>query len=146
MVEVELHNDRARTTPIGLARYSSEFLEAALIADEKMGKRSGYEIIAPVPVMFLVDQSLELSLKAFLLSKGLSLKELRSKKYFGHDLHPLLRKAKELNLRDLVALTEEELDTIEILNTLYATKQLQYIVTGTKKFQFLVHFKQLQEN
>jgi len=129
-----LQDDSTRTTPIGLARYSSEFLEAALITDEKMGRRTGYEIIAPVPVMFLVGQSLELSLKAFLLSKGVPLKELRSKKYYGHDIHPLLRKAKELNLKDLVALTEEELKTIEILNILYTTKQLQYIVTGAKTF------------
>jgi hypothetical protein len=132
MVKVGLHDDPTRTTPIGLARYSSEFLEAALIADEKMGRRTGHETIAPVPVMFLIGQSIELSLKAYLLQRGVTLKKLRTK--FGHDLHGLLRKAKELNLKNLVDLTEEELNTIEILNTLYTSKQLQYIVTGPKTF------------
>jgi HEPN domain len=128
----DLHDDPTRTTPIGLARYSCEFLEAALITDQKMGRHTGYEIIAPIPVMFLVGQSIELSLKAYLLQREVSLKKLRTK--FGHDLHKLLRKAKELNLKSLVDLTEEELSTIEILNKLYATKQLQYIVTGSKTF------------
>jgi HEPN domain len=132
MVEVVLHDDPARTTPIGLARYSCEFLEAALITDEKMGRRTGYEVIAPIPVMFLVRQSIELSLKAYLLQRGVSLTKLRTK--LGHNLHKLLRKAKELDLKNLVELTEEELNTIEILNVLYTTKQLQYIVTGAKTF------------
>ena len=127
-----IHDDLTRTTPIGLARYSSEFLEAALIADEKMGRRGGYEITAPVPVMFLVGQSIELSLKAYLLHRGISLEKLRTK--FGHNLHKLLRKAKELELKKVVDFTEDELGTIEALNDLYASKQLQYIVTGAKIF------------
>ena len=35
---------------------------------------------------------------------------------------------------DLVALSEEELSVIEVLDHLYSTKQLQYIVTGAKTF------------
>lgn len=132
MVEIVSH-DNAKTTPIGLARYSTEFFEAALIADEKMGHREGYEIVAPVPVMFLVGQAIELSLKSFLLHHGVSLQILRSKKY-GHNLHALLRSAKELGLNRLLQLTKEELSAIEILNELYASKQLQYIVTGAKVF------------
>ena len=62
-----LHDDSSRTTPVGLARYSVEFFEAAKCTDEKMGRRDGYEVSAPIPVMFLVGQSIELSLKAYLL-------------------------------------------------------------------------------
>ena len=60
------HEDPLRTTPIGMARYACEFMEAALAADEKMGATRGADrdIVAPIPVMFLVGQSIELALKA----------------------------------------------------------------------------------
>jgi hypothetical protein len=97
-----------------------------------MGTKDGYEIVAPVPVMFLVGQSIELSLKAYLLSRDVPLRKLR--KDYGHALHRSLRKAKELGLLDVVPLTEEDTEAIELLDTLYSTKQLQYIVTGAKTF------------
>lgn len=132
MGEPALHEDPTRTTPIGVLRYASEYLEAALAADDKMGSKAGYEVVAPIPVLFLVGQSIELSLKAFLLSEGVSLRKLRYK--YGHELHRSLRKAKELGLSNLVELSEEEQSVIELLNQLYSSKQLQYIVTGAKTF------------
>src|SRR5665647_390271 len=113
--------------------YAAEFMEAGLAADAKMGERKGHEFSAPVPVMFLTGQAIELALKAFLLSKGVSLKSLRGRE-FGHQLHVCLRKAKELGLGELVSLKEDEEETIEILDALYSTKQLQYIVSGFKTF------------
>jgi hypothetical protein len=133
MTTEQLHDDPRRTTPRGLVRYAAEFMEAALAADAKMGERAGHEIRAPIPVLFLTGQAIELALKAFLLSKGITLKALRSRDY-GHQLHVCLRKAKELGLRDVVALRDDEEETIEILDPLYSTKQLQYIVSGFKTF------------
>ena len=126
-----MHDDPERTTPVGLARYAHDFYDAALAADDKLGMKKGYEIIAPIPVMFLVGQALELSLKAFLLSRDVPLRKLRSK--YGHNLHRALRKAKELGLLDIVDLSEQDESMIELLNSLYSSKQLQYIVTGAKK-------------
>ena len=125
-------DDPSRTTPIGLLRFGAEFMEAALAADEKMGHKKGHEIIAPVPVMFLVGQAIELALKSFLLAKGVELTKLRFK--YGHDLHRCLKKAKELGLLNDVPLHADEENAIEILNPLYASKQLQYIETGPKTF------------
>ena len=107
-------------------------MEAALATDDKMGRRDGFEIVAPVPVLFLVGQSIELVLKSFLLSRGVPLGRIRSN--YGHNLHRSLRKAKELGLSALVVLSPEELETIEVLDGLYSSKQLQYIVTGAKTF------------
>ena len=135
MKEPHLHEDSARTTPIGMARYAVEFYKAALAADDKLGMEKGYEIIAPVPVMFLVGQSIELILKSFLIHKGVSLRHIRTK--YGHGLHKSLRKAKELGLSSIVDLTEEEVGVIKILDELYSSKQLQYIVTGAKTFPIL---------
>jgi hypothetical protein len=127
------HDDPRRTTPAGLVRYAAEFTEAGLAADAKMGERNGHELSAPVPVMFLTRQAIELALNAFLLSKGVPLKTLRGREY-GHQLHACLRKAKELGLSGLVTLAQDEEETIEILDPLYSTKQLQYIVSGFKTF------------
>lgn len=55
-------DDPSRTASVGLLRYGAEFMEAALAADEKMGRKEGHEIVAPVPVMFLVGQAIELAL------------------------------------------------------------------------------------
>jgi hypothetical protein len=132
MAEYRLHEDPERTTSIGLARYATEFFEAALAADDKLGGEEGYEIVAPVPVMFLVGQAVELALKAYLLAKGVGLRQLR--RDYGHELHRSLRKAKELGLSDVVPLSPDEEDILSLLDGLYSTKQLQYIVTGAKTF------------
>ncbi|HWU99076.1 MAG TPA: hypothetical protein VN114_11225 [Oxalicibacterium sp.] len=126
-----MHNDSERTTPLGMARYAYEFLEAALAVDEKIGHRPGYEIVAPIPALYLIGHSIELSLKAYLLSNGLGLKQVR---ILNHDLHAALRKAKELGLLSHVKFKGEEEGAVEILNDLYSTKQLEYIVTGAKHF------------
>lgn len=126
------HDDPERTTPVGLARYASEFHDAALGADRILGTKPGYELFAPIPVLYLIGHSIELSLKAFLLHKGVTLQELRTG--YGHDLHKCFRKAKELELLGGVTFGESELAAFEILNDLYSTKQLEYIITGAKRF------------
>ncbi|MDK9558269.1 hypothetical protein QQF73_11615 [Marinobacter sp. M216] len=128
-----MRHDPARTTPVGLSKYAKEFLDCALAADETIGERPGYEIIAPVPVMYLIGHAIELSLKAFLSSKNISLSDLASKRY-GHDLVKCYDKACELGLRDLVAFESGEVEGMRVLNKLYCTKQLNYIVTGEKIF------------
>lgn len=45
-----------------------------------------------------------------------------------------LKKAKELGLLSIVEISDEEQSVLELLDTLYASKQLQYIVTGAKTF------------
>lgn len=62
----KLHEYLEITTLLGTARYEYDFLEAALALDGAVGHKVGYEIIAPIPVLYLVDHSIELSLKAFL--------------------------------------------------------------------------------
>ena len=67
----------------GYARYAREFMEAALAADDKIGNKAGHEIIAPVSVMYMVGHSIELILKAYLISKDIKENRLRN---IGHDL------------------------------------------------------------
>lgn len=109
-----MHDDPSRTTPLGMIRYSHEFLEAAKIVDENIGNQPGFEIVAPIPAQYLVGHSIELSLKSFLLHRGISLRELRSGHY-GHNLHACLRKGKELGLQRHVQFTDQEDRAFEAL-------------------------------
>jgi hypothetical protein len=126
-----MHDDPSRTTPLGMIRYAHEFMEAALAVDEKIGHQPGFEIVAPIPALYLIGHSIELSLKAYMLSQGVTLRQLR---HFGHDLHVCIRKAKELGLLSHVQFSVAEEGAFGILDDLYSTKQLEYIVTGAKQF------------
>lgn len=128
-----MHDNPSRTKPAGLARYANEFFEAALAADDKLGTKPGYEIIAPTPVLYLTGHAIELILKAYLLEKGVHLSELRRKSY-GHNLNKCITKANQLGLNTIVTLDAGEQEALQVLNELYKTKQLNYIVTGSKTY------------
>ena len=130
---MKIHNDPNRTNAIGIARYAREFYATAIAADNDVGMKPGFEIVAPIPVMYLVGHSIELGLKSYLLYKGVPLDDLPKKKY-GHDLIKCFMKAKELGLLDVVNFEQGEIEGLEVLNELYSTKQLNYIVTGSKQF------------
>ena len=127
------HTDPIRTTPIGMARYARDFFDTAMAADEDVGMRPGYEIIAPVPVMYLVGHAIELGLKSYLLHHGVTLDELPKRKY-GHNLEKCFKKAKELGLSQIVSFEDGEVEGMRVLNELYCTKQLNYIESGAKQF------------
>ena len=127
-------DDPKRTTPLGLITYSKSFMDASLAADDKLGTKEGFEMIAPIPVMYLIAHSMELSLKAYLLHKGIELKELRKLKKYGHNLVKCLKKSKELGLGSIIEIEDLEEEALEVLNDLYCKKELNYIVTGFKKY------------
>ncbi|WP_252270984.1 hypothetical protein [Pseudomonas subflava] len=126
-----MHENPERTTPIGLARYAHEFYGAAKAVEVQSATENPRKLIPSIPSLYLIGHSIELGLKSYLLNKGVQLRELRSKKY-GHDLHACHRKAKELGLLSHVKFKPEEEGAMELLNQLYSTKQLEYIVTGAK--------------
>lgn len=126
-----MHNDPQKTTALGLIRYAHEFIEAALAVDESIGTRPGYEIVAPIPALYLAGHSIELTLKAYLVHKGVSLNGIRN---LSHNLDACYKKSKELGLLTHVTFESQEEGAFEILNVLYSTKQLEYIVTGMKNF------------
>jgi hypothetical protein len=72
-------------------RRSKEFFEAANLVAEAAGDR------VSIPAYYLWGHSIELSLKVFLISHGVSLRELKSKN-LGHNLTALWRKAVSLGL------------------------------------------------
>jgi hypothetical protein len=126
-----MHNDPEKTTALGLIRYAYEFFEAAVVVDEEIGHRPGFEIVAPIPAMYLVGHAIELTLKSYLVHCGVSLKGIRD---LNHNLVACFEKAKELGLLNHATFEGPEEGAFEILNGLYSTKQLEYIITGQKHF------------
>ena len=120
-----------RTSPIGLARYAREYFDSALAADDVVGKRKGYEIVAPAPVMFLVAHSVELALKSYLRYRGATLAEIKG---LSHNLLDCWQEAVEKGIEEVVNLSEDDLHVLGLISDLHASTELRYIQTGFKHF------------
>ncbi len=80
--------------------------------------------------------SIELSLKAFLLKRGRSLAEVKD---LSHNLTKSLALARRHKLGRAVQLDRREVAAIHVLNIIYSTHQLRYIVTGATKVPELIY-------
>ncbi len=109
-------------TPKGLLIHAQEFLAAAKLILEKT------EVVS-LPAYFLLGRSLELSLKAYLLSSGVTVKNFRQKKY-GHNLHNLFQLAVEKGLIEKIPLSQIESGVIQLLSVDYMEKRLEYVESG----------------
>ncbi|MEN8264934.1 MAG: hypothetical protein ABFR82_15895 [Nitrospirota bacterium] len=103
-------------SPFGFFHYGKNFFDVA-----KGFKQSSY--YSPVPY-FLYCHSIELILKAFLIGKGVSKKDL--KKLYGHDLEKILNTAKNLGLITFVKITPGQEKEISKANKYYASKGFEY--------------------
>ena len=104
--------------PEGFLKHAQEFCEAAELVCKN-------DSTVSLPGYFLLGRSVELSLKAFLLKCGFTLKTLRSRQY-GHDLRELLRAAQENGLANYVDMGKLEGASIYLLSHEYVTKRLEY--------------------
>jgi hypothetical protein len=112
-----------RTTALDLWRHSKEFADAASLVLNRAGST------VSLPAYYLLGHSIELSLKAFLIGRGLKLAKLRSKE-FGHDLQACIEEARRLKLGREVKLTSIEVGVIQLLSFDYAAKRFEYRETG----------------
>lgn len=104
-------------SPFGFVSYSEDFYKACC---------SHFSTRPFSPAEFyLIGRSIELSLKAFLLLKGITRAQLK-KRSLGHDLHKILKKCKELGLLNIVSVSEQQETAISMLNEWYARKGLEY--------------------
>ena len=127
-------NNDAQAHAAGFARYAFEYIEAAQVVDETIGRREGYEIVSPVPAYYLAMHGIELTLKAFLRYHGVEARSLRNPKEYGHDLHACFRKAKELGLLDIYKMREGDEKAMRLLIELNEHQGLRYVRTGWKEF------------
>ncbi|WP_235264256.1 hypothetical protein [Delftia sp. RIT313] len=132
-------DDPERTTPIGMVRYGHEFLVSAFILYRNAAEADHRMVIPPVPAMYLLGHGLELTFKAYLLANDVSLAHLRQA--VGHDLEKALLESRAQGLDSLVQWSACEEAALTLLNRLYRSKELEYIVTGTK---LIPHYPWLQ--
>ena len=120
------------TAPLGVVNFSKQFLAAARSTQEPE-KSVAQEIGQRLSLVayYLAGHSIELSLKAFLLGRGLPIETLRSRKY-GHDLSALLLESRKRKLGNCVKLSRRELAVVHTLNDCYAAKELEYLFHGTR--------------
>lgn len=112
-----------RTTSLGFWRHAKEFADAGSLVLNQAGSR------VSLPAYYLLGHSIELSLKAFLVGRRLTVAKLRSKA-FGHDLRVCLEEARRLKLGREVKLTRLEVGVIQLLSFDYAAKRFEYRETG----------------
>lgn len=132
----------ARTTPIGLARYAREYYDCAIAADRVVGMRKGYEIHAPMPVMFLVAHAIELALKSYLLYSGKTLDDIKKA---GHDLIHCWELGSTMGIQTHVPLDSSDLELLRLLNKLHLSTEMRYIQTGTKELPVFGPLQQLTD-
>lgn len=104
----------AKTTPYGMWRYRDAYRRAGTYVLVQFPEQ-------PVPHFSLLGQSIELTLKAFLLKQGISLKDLKDKS--GHDLRKLVDKAKKSGISSKVSLTEAHWATIAFISDEFKSKR-----------------------
>ncbi len=119
------------TTAIGLARYAREYFDAAKAADDVIGNRSGYELVAPPPVMFLTTHAIELAFKAYLLHSGKTISELKE---IGHNLWVLWTNCSNNKINEILNLDVIDLELLKLISELHLSNELRYIATGYKTF------------
>ena len=130
----ERHKEKEehRTNSMGLWTSASEFYDAAIVVTNKAKGRIS------IPAYFLSCRAIELTLKAFLRSCGLG---LGATTRMRHDLGALLVAAEKEGLKSFATLGTEEVNAIGAINPYYKGKELEYIVTGFKRFP---HIRDLQ--
>jgi hypothetical protein len=124
----------ARTTPHGFWRFGANYFLAADLLITKIHDEGQLFF----PVLQLYGIAIELSLKAFLLKRGLTVREIREP---SHDLSKVLIMARRRKLGREVKLDPREVAAIEVLNINYSTNRLRYIVTGATKTPELVYIE-----
>lgn len=126
-------SENDRTTAVGLARYAYEYLEAAILVDEREAGRNPGSQISPIPAYFLASHAIELTLKAYLRLNRLTVDQLSDKKY-GHNLRACYRKAKEFGLLEIFNEHPNDVAALDMLIGLNEKHGLRYIRTGAKQF------------
>lgn len=112
----------ARTTAAGLWRYGEDYRQAAEVVKQSKGDQ-----FSP-PAMYLIAHSVELSLKAFLRSRGATLNDLMN---IGHGLQDLYAEAMRRHLQWLWPEASTFGVTVRLLDELNKDHAMRYIVNGS---------------
>lgn len=119
------------SSPIGYCRYAKQYVDAARCVDEGLGQMPEYRWVSPAPAYYLALQSIELSLKAFLLHKGYTAAQVRC---LNHDILKLWAEAQQRGLAQVFHAKFSDKRALLLLYRINEKHQLRYIRTGLKLF------------
>lgn len=108
---------RLFVSPYYFVLYAEDFLAAG-------PSRVGPGLFSPVEY-YLACHSIELSLKAYLLLRGIPKDEIKQRPY-GHNLDCILKKCLELGITELVDITDSDKILVTQLNQWYSRKGFEY--------------------
>ena len=125
-------------SPLGFHRYAGEFLRAAKDFPTN-------ETFSPVPY-YLICRSIELALKAFLLARGVSKRELKLRS-LGHDLEKVLEKAVSMGLDEIVSISFQHNEELKKANSYYLSKGFEYfeVISAVTGYRNLPNLTVLSE-
>lgn len=110
------------------------------LAAEKILGNPSFQVSAPV--IYLFGHSLELYFKSFLIFKGLTEKNLRSRD-FGHNLIACLKECKKQELCKYLPLSRTQFKQVHKVNRYYKKKELEYFTATNKQFGSIDIFRDL---
>ena len=114
---------------IGTWKLSRDYLDAGTKLDIT---QNPFKVC--MPAYFLFGHAIELAFKSFLISQGITEKELRK---LGHDLEAAMQAAFSHETLD-VYLSETQQSAIIMLNPYYLGKELEYLAVGVKTFPDII--------
>lgn len=118
---------------MGMARFAYDFLSAAIHEHARAHHPTDSDI-SSAPGLYLMGHGIELSLKAFLLGQGPTVRELRKLGQNGHDLMEAFKSATNQGFDCQLSDELGELAALELLNESYSTKEFEYITTGATRW------------
>ncbi|MDL1967580.1 MAG: hypothetical protein LWW97_03295 [Deltaproteobacteria bacterium] len=107
---------RVFISPLAFLEYSKDFYSASTSYNSE-------NPFSPA-TYYLICRSIELSMKAYLLTEGVCRDQL--KKRLSHNLKKILKKSKELGLLSIVSIADEEQIHIAKANKWYVKKRFEY--------------------
>jgi hypothetical protein len=139
-IVIEAKTAHLNITPFGFLRWAKEYLRAADACPPTEG-------FSPVPY-FLFCRSIELALKAFLLARGETVKDLKKK--VNHNLVRVLGDADGAGLGHYAVLSAMDRAEIKKANKYYSKKGFEYCVvmdavTGYRELPSLVVLKDIAQ-
>ena len=117
---------------LGASTHARDFLAAATkVQAPAKTELEAFRQRPSLVAYYLAAHAIELSLKSFLLVKGVSVQVLRSRTY-GHNLAALLTESRRRRLGLVVKLSESEVRMIRLMNETYSAKELEYRYGGSR--------------
>jgi hypothetical protein len=117
---------RPHQQSVNLWETAAAHVEAAQHLQARINRPGYYSYVQVHSVLYLYCRSIELALKAYLLSNGLAIEELRDTRRYGHQIAKLYAEAKNRGILSLLSVTKTEEEILASMSVHYSNKSYEY--------------------